>query len=756
MIKAGMIISDRYEIVELVGIGGMAEVYKAMDRRLNRFVAIKFLKPEFASDKDFVSRFRVEAQAAAILSHPNIVTVYDVGEDDDLHYIVMELVEGITLKKFIERKDRLEIKEAVGIAIQIAQGLECAHKNKIIHRDVKPQNIIISRDGKVKVTDFGIARVSSIANGTLAQQIALGSVHYLSPEQARGGYSDEKSDIYSLGENLYHMISGQVPFDASDSISIALMQIQNKETPLHELRPDVPVSVEKIVEKCMQKKPERRYLSATDLISDLRRSLKEPDGDFVRMTSNVVPDSPTIRMTKEDLDAIKNGAKSVPVDDIDIKNQNESDDDTESDVETKDKNPHAKQAKKAKSNKIGKEDEEDLDSMDPKFEKFIIIGTIVITVALGLALIFLIVKLTGFFGLFNNGNDNGVTPTPAIEVTEAGNGETTLATDLSGLVKVPAVVGLSKDDAEKTLKAVSANFTILWEEDYSAEVEKDYVISQYPPSSTDVAKNSQITLTISVGAETLAVPDISKQTLDEAKETLSAAGFETTTVTYEANADFEAGIVLSTNPAAGEMLATDQNIEIVVSSGPDNTTVAMPKLIGKTQDKAEEILSDAGLGIGDVDYANSDKYSEGKVCAQNYAEGDKVVIGTKVDITLSLGPADVEPTGKPDTADDTPTPTSEPSDENVEYNYVGSVSVDWELGDSDTATFYAEITQGGNTQVLFDGGDTVYDKTSFPYTLNISEDESSGFTEGNATVTVYFNDAQADTKYSVSLTAKKK
>jgi len=240
MLKPGMFISDRYEIIDKVGSGGMADVYKARDQRLSRFVAIKVLKPEYSSDKSFVNKFRGEAQSAAGLSHPNIVNVYDVGDDNGLYFIVMELVEGITLKRFIERKNKLEVKEAVGIAIQIAQGMEAAHDNHIIHRDIKPQNIIISRDGKVKVTDFGIAKATT--SNTITSN-AMGSVHYLSPEQARGGYSDEKSDIYSLGVTLYEMLSGKVPFAGDNTVSVALLHIQGEAMPLRELDPEIPVSV---------------------------------------------------------------------------------------------------------------------------------------------------------------------------------------------------------------------------------------------------------------------------------------------------------------------------------------------------------------------------------------------------------------------------------------------------------------------------------------------------------------------------------
>ena len=250
MIRKGMFIGDRYEIVDKVGSGGMSDVYKALDHKLNRYVAIKVLKPEFSEDKTFVSKFKVEAQSAAGLVHPNIVNVYDVGEDDTLHYIVMELIDGITLKKYIEKKGPLPVKEAVSIAIQVSQGIEAAHNNNIIHRDIKPQNIMISREGKVKVTDFGIARAAS--SNTINSN-AMGSVHYISPEQARGGYIDEKSDIYSLGITLYELITGKVPFEGDSTVSVALQHINDEIPSPKEIVPDLPVSVEKIILKCTQK-----------------------------------------------------------------------------------------------------------------------------------------------------------------------------------------------------------------------------------------------------------------------------------------------------------------------------------------------------------------------------------------------------------------------------------------------------------------------------------------------------------------------
>ena len=279
MIKIGMLIADRYEILEKVGTGGMADVYKSKDHTLNRYVAVKVLKQEFSENANFVSKFRVEAQAAAGLMHPNIVNVYDVGEEKGIYYIVMELVDGITLKNYIAKRGRLGYKEAVSIALQVSMGLEAAHRNHIIHRDIKPQNIIISRDGKVKVTDFGIAKAAT--SDTITSNV-MGSVHYTSPEQARGGFSDEKSDVYSLGVTLYEMLTGEVPFDGETTVAIAIRHIQEAMPSPKKLNPDIPYSVDQIVLKCCEKSPDRRYQNMQELAVDLKRSISDPDGDFVK------------------------------------------------------------------------------------------------------------------------------------------------------------------------------------------------------------------------------------------------------------------------------------------------------------------------------------------------------------------------------------------------------------------------------------------------------------------------------------------
>ena len=284
MLKPGTILDDRYEIIDVVGTGGMSTVYRAKDERLKRFVAIKVLKSDYSSDQNFVSKFRAEAQSSAGLTHPNIVSVYDVCEDDGRYFIVMELVEGITLKEYINLNGRLSMQQAIDFSIQIASGLEAAHEHHVIHRDIKPQNIIVSKSGNIKVTDFGIAKA---ATSTTMSTTGIGSVHYISPEQARGGYSDERSDIYSLGITMYEMVTGRVPFEGDTNVAIALMHIQNDMIPPRQLYPDIYPSFEKIIMKASQKKPERRYLTAAALIADLNRVKDNPNIDIIVAPSTI-------------------------------------------------------------------------------------------------------------------------------------------------------------------------------------------------------------------------------------------------------------------------------------------------------------------------------------------------------------------------------------------------------------------------------------------------------------------------------------
>ena len=307
MLEEGKFIADRYEILAKAGAGGMSDVYKAKDHVLGRFVAIKVLKQEFAEDVNFVTKFRTEAQSAAGLEHPNIVNIYDVGSEDGLHYIVMEYVEGITLKTYIEKKQQLSYKEAISIAIQVGRGIEAAHNKNIVHRDIKPQNIMISTEGKVKVTDFGIARAAT--SNTIHSDV-MGSVHYSSPEQARNGFVDGKSDIYSLGIVMYEMVTGRVPFDGDTTVAIAIQHLQEEMESPRRFVPDLPVSLEKIILKCTQKSADRRYYTMSALLEDLRHALVSPDEDFVVMAPAFMQDK-TRMLSADEVDQIREEASHI-------------------------------------------------------------------------------------------------------------------------------------------------------------------------------------------------------------------------------------------------------------------------------------------------------------------------------------------------------------------------------------------------------------------------------------------------------------
>lgn len=681
MLKPGMFISDRYEIIDKVGSGGMADVYKARDHRLNRFVAIKVLKPEYSNDKSFVNKFRGEAQSAAGLSHPNIVNVYDVGDDGGLYYIVMELVEGITLKRFIERKGKLEVKEAVGIAIQIAQGLEAAHDNRIIHRDIKPQNIIISRDGKVKVTDFGIAKAT---NSNTITSNAMGSVHYLSPEQARGGYSDEKSDIYSLGVTIYEMLSGKVPFAGDNTVSVALLHIQGEAMPLRELDPNIPPSIDKIVQKCMQKRPEKRYHSASELIADLKRALSNPDGDFVKIPAFVATDSPTINIS-DDLGKIKKNTINV--------------DDT-------------RPTKNLAQVQAASDEDDELDAMDSKMEKVVFIGSIVTIVILclliiGIVLYFIIPKKTP-----NLDEDDIIVPTvtvtPTPEVTEA---PTQPVTDNSTYV-VPDVLGLTEADARARIQSEYADADIRTGEDYSDTVEKGKVISQYPPGGTKNKLDDIVYLTISIGPQAFGVPDVYGLTEKQADTKLEEKGLKTLHE-YVFSDEVAADKVIKTMPERGENVVAGDTITVFVSKGPENPTatptpeptveagapakVAVPKLLGMTKDEATKTLTDLGLELGLVEYQPSSIYPEGQVSYQNYSFGEVVEKGTAIDIQISTGP----------------------------QTYRGSLTIDENplayLEDGETVEVILQITQNGEQSDIFQGAMSA---SEFPLTFNDFYSES--------------------------------
>ena len=691
-IRPGVFINDRYEIIDKVGSGGMADVYKAKDHRLNRYIAVKILKAEFSNDTKFVEKFRAEAQSAAGLSHPNVVNVYDVGDEDGMYYIVMELVEGITLKSFIERKGKLDVKEAVGIAIQIAQGMEAAHSNHIVHRDIKPQNIIISREGKVKVTDFGIAK--AISSDTVTSN-AMGSVHYLSPEQARGGFSDEKSDIYSLGVTLYEMLTGRVPFIGENTVAVALCHLQEEAVPIRDLEPSVPISLDRIVQKCMQKKPEYRYLTASALIMDLKHSLTNPDGAYVQLNPmESVINSPTISITADDLDKIKHASaqgdtKVQPVNAI-------------------------QEAEKMTAQRNGNEvdDDDEDDDVNPKLEKLMSIGGVLAAILIVFIVIFLIVKLSGCFG-------SGGT-TEKEEATEVPETTIEATAEVRADNRVPDVVGLQLDAVQSQLEELG--LAVVVNEEASDEVEAGYIISQDIEEDTVIEDGMIITLTVSSGVQTVKVPDVTNQKADNAISALEAQGFRTSKE-YEYSDTVTEGNVVKTNPTAGSDAVKGETIVVYISQGPEDTTVEVPKLLGLTKAQAKKELEKAGLKLdtnsGDS-FVYSDTYEAGQIVSQSYSEGSKVDKGTAISVTYSNGP----------------TPS---------YSYWAyGVMIDTNPFNNEDESGMVKVIleQDGKSKRIFSG---TCDMSDFPLSLGDFE----GYSDSAAVLVVYLDDVEVS-RQSVS------
>ena len=571
MVKIGMLIADRYEVLEKIGTGGMSVVYRAKDHKLNRFVAIKVLKQEFSDNASFVSKFRVEAQAAAGLMHPNIVNVYDVGEEKGINYIVMELVDGITLKKYIEKKSRLSVKEAISIAIQVSMGLQAAHHARIIHRDIKPQNIIISKDGKVKITDFGIAKAAT--SNTITSNV-MGSVHYTSPEQARGGYSDERSDIYSLGITIFEMLTGRVPFNGETTVAIAIKHIQSPMPSPREFVPEIPVSVEQIVLKCCEKSPDRRYQNMESLIADLKQSLIHPDDNFVKV---IHPDEESATRISSPIEHSKvrqgmyESERREPVREDRYPEEDAYED-------------HYSQRRRSASGRLDAPlrknrdlrksyeaddyaDDFDDDGYDPGRERRITAVSIAAAVAIGVIIIAVAAVKLGLF------SPSGLT------------GEST-AVSTDGLVKMPAVAGKNADEAQKELitvpdvtgKPLAEAVSILEKKGFivsppkeaqSDTAAKNTVISQSPTGTAQ--SGATITITVSSRAQeavSITVPDVRGITKDQATAELIAAGFSAANITVnevEVKDPNLTGVVSDQSPAADT--EADEEDKITLSIG---------------------------------------------------------------------------------------------------------------------------------------------------------------------------------------------
>lgn len=623
MIKTGTILGDRYEILEKIGTGGMAEVFKGKDHKLNRYVAVKVLKEEFRDNDGFVKKFKEEAQAAAGLAHPNIVNVYDVGDENGIYYIVMELVEGITLKNYIERKGRLTIKEATSIAIQVSAGLEVAHNNHIVHRDIKPQNIIISREGKVKVTDFGIAKATTSQTTTSS---AMGSVHYASPEQARGGYVDHRSDIYSLGIVMYEMVTGRVPFDGETAVTVAVKHLQEQMVPPSKYCPEIPYSLEQIIKKCTEKSPDRRYQDIGDLMADLKQSLVDPDGDFVQMV-DLDEQAKTVIMTKGTTSKVKESRR------VNLsKDEDEDEDDEEEDEDS--------------------EEDEDDEELSPTVERAMTIAGVVLAVIIVIIMLLLFSKVLGI------GKKSNTDTSDSQQTEQSADEEDDSSSASQGnTVNMPSLLGKTYAEARTVLEELGLKIE-RGESEKSNQYSAGQIIAQSEESGNSVKVGTTVTVTLAAAGSTassngtsstgsttsgttttttnskVTVPPVVGKDENAAKSAITAAGLTVGTVSEASSDTVESGLVISQSPSANSETESNGKVNIVLSSGPNKKKVT--DVIGHESSRAQSELAGDGFKV-EVKETYSDDMRAGLVVSTSPDRGTYVQPGSTVTITVSKG-----------------------------------------------------------------------------------------------------------------------
>lgn len=610
MLTDGTYLADRYEILNRIGAGGMSDVYKAKDHILGRFVAVKVLKAEFSEDRSFVSKFRTEAQSAAGLEHPNIVNIYDVGSEDGRHYIVMEHVEGITLKTYIEKKGQLTFKESASIAIQVARGIEAAHNKQIIHRDIKPQNIMISTEGKVKVMDFGIAKAAS--SNTISSDV-MGSVHYSSPEQARNGFVDGRSDIYSLGIVMYEMVTGRVPFDGDTTVSVAIQHLQEEIPNPADYTPNLPVSMEKIILKCTQKNPDRRYQNIRDLLNDLRRALVSPEDDFV-LIAPAVDNSRTKVISEVELRQIRDrGGETAAAPKENDADETEEDEGEEAAAKT---------------------------GLSPKLDKAVTIMGIVIAIII----LFVIIRLIStVFDLFHVADEKKPDKYPGSQHTESQSGSEN-SSDPENLVEMISLKDKPQDQAMAELDAIGLHMFVIAAQ--KSEKPAGTILDQNVAAGRMIPVGTTINVVVA-GPENIdyvngpPVEDQNVQVLPvvgmieaDAVRTLEEQNLQPIK-NYQYSEEVEAGRVISQNPEAGTSVAQQTRVTIVISQG--QKSVVVPRVIGETKDAARDKLESAGLRAK-FEEAHDDEVEAGLVVRQSLPEGRTVPSGTEVTIIVSLGP----------------------------------------------------------------------------------------------------------------------
>lgn len=610
MLRIGQFIDNRYEILEVIGSGGMADVYKAKCHKLNRIVAIKMLKKDYIDNAELVSRFQIEAQAAACLSHSNIVGIYDVGQSEDYQYIVMEYVEGKTLKELIEEKGALDEKEAVAIATQIAQGLAAAHQQGIIHRDIKPQNILISSDGKAKVADFGIARIARFGN--TIELMPAGSVHYIAPEQARGGYCDERSDIYALGATMYEMVTGVVPFDGESAVAIAVAHMNTPVIEPVKRNESVSPALNSIILKCMNKKPDDRYPSALALILDLKKAVLTPGVMIASIATSAVGGVSTAGTTTTK-------SKTIIMDSSMVN-------------QLKKENGHLGEGKKSMANSDNKNNLESEESE----EKATLADKIILGLGIGMgililvAVIYVVASLSSMWS--NSGNTQKTETTSSAESNnmESSSEDNGLASDETFM---PDVLGMELQEAIKLLDERNLQYEIP-QSAYSDKYESGTICKQQYEEGTVLKKHTTVELVISLGDGKFKITEdligMSRQVFE-----VKVSGYDLD-ITYieEENDDYTSGRIFKTEPESGTLESGDE-LTVYVSTGA--SYCKMPKLLNLDREQAIATIEEYGLVVGEISTEYNSEVDNGLVCSQSIVTGKKVKNGTSVDIVISLG-----------------------------------------------------------------------------------------------------------------------
>ena len=612
----GRLLDGRYEILEVIGTGGMAVVYKARCHRLNRLVAIKILKDEFAKDEEFRRRFRAEGQAVAMLSHPNIVQVYDVSSSDTANFIVMELIDGISLKQYMEKKGSLNWKETLHFAMQIATGLEHAHSRGIVHRDIKPHNVMVLKNGSVKVMDFGIARVMSKSN-TLTKE-ALGSVHYISPEQAKGSYTDNRSDLYSLSVVMYEMSTGRPPYDGESPVAVAIQHINGGAVPPSVLNPNIPKGLEQIIRKGMALDVNDRYASATEMLRDMEELRKDPSITF-DYESRETGARPTVSIpqvpitTAERVVMQKTGTR--PPQDV-----------PKSRSAAPRKRPEPETRSRTAESQRRKQERERREQERSR------VATIAIVICSAVAVISICVFLAALF--------NGA-----------------LLNQEKELVDVPNLVGSFFSDDMSTQYA---DFTFRFQpQEYSPQYQKGQIMRQEPVGGSRVVKGTEIVLTISMGEEpqVKVMENLVGVTEGEARSFLEGQGF-LALVRNETSSIYDAGVVIRTEPSAGTELTPGQTVKLWVSVGPEVVVQNMPDVMGMELDIALRVLDQVGfknIRTREV----SDGGAPGTVVYQSVMKGEEIDITTEILLEYAAIPKETEEPTPEETQESTPEETQE-------------------------------------------------------------------------------------------------